>query len=135
MKISVEKREGGQLAVGIRGHEVLVDQPDEGEGSDTGPTPTELFVGGLAACVAYYAEIFLRRHNILTDNFRVECDFAMSSDRPTRVESIDLRVPVPEGFEAQWHDPLQRVLEHCAVHNSLRQAPTVRIRVVESGTA
>lgn len=38
MKVSVEHRGGGRLAIDIRGHEVLVDQPLDADGSDTGPT-------------------------------------------------------------------------------------------------
>jgi putative redox protein len=33
-------------------------------GGDVGPTPTELFVAGLASCVAFYARRYLRRHDI-----------------------------------------------------------------------
>ena len=35
----------------IRGHTITVDQPTEIGGDDVGPTPTELFVAGLASCV------------------------------------------------------------------------------------
>lgn len=31
---------------------MLVDQPVEADGTDSGPTPTELFVGSLSWCVA-----------------------------------------------------------------------------------
>ena len=135
MRITVEHRGGGRLALDIRGHEVLVDQPQEANGSDTGPTPEELFVGGLAACVAYFGELYLSRHGLLHDDFRVECSFEMATDRPPRVASIELRVPAPAGLDAAHHEQLQRVLEHCAVHNSMRLPPDVRIAVVEPSAA
>jgi putative redox protein len=40
-----------RFGVRIRGHELVSDQPREDGGEDTGPTPTELFIAGLAACV------------------------------------------------------------------------------------
>lgn len=132
MRMSVEWRGSDELAVRIREHEVLVGEPGEVGGSDAGPTPTELFVASLAACTGYYAELFLRRHAVLDDGFGVECSFAMSTDRPPRVESVDLSVTVPPGVDAQWHDALQRVVEHCAVYNSLRIPPDVRIHVVHA---
>lgn len=129
MRMTVDWRGSDRLSVHIRGHEVLVGEPSEAGGSDLGPTPTELFVASLAACVAYYAELFLRRHGVLTEDFGVECSFAMSGDRPTRVAAVDLTVTVPPGVDAQWHDALQRVVEHCAVHNSLQAPPQVRMHV------
>lgn len=135
MKMTVEHRGGGRLVLDIRGHEVLVDQPEDADGSDTGPTPEELFVGGLAACVAYFGELYLRRHGLLRDDFHVECSFVMATDRPSRVASIELRVPVPAALDASHHEQLQRVLEHCAVHNSMRLPPDVRITVVEPSAA
>ena len=132
MRMTVEWRGSDRLAVRIRDHEVLVGEPAEIGGSDAGPTPTELFVASLAACVAYYAEMFLRRHHQLDGGFGVECGFTVSSDRPARVETIDLAVTVPPGVDAQWHEALQRVVEHCAVQNSLRMPPEVRIHVAEA---
>lgn len=133
MRMSVRSLGGDRLAVRIRGHEVIVDVPEEADGTDAGPTATELFVAGLAACVGYYAEMFLRRHALSTDEFELQCDFTMSSEGQPRVASIDLEVPVPEALDPSVHDALQRVLDHCSVHNSLRHPPEVRIRVVEPG--
>ncbi len=127
MEMTVRARGGDRLAVDIRGHRVLVDVPETGDGTDTGPTATELFVAGLAACVAYYAEMFLRRHGLATDGLQVGCRFAMSDDRPARVDTIDIDVPVPGGLDEQTVASLQRVLEHCSVQNSLRQPPEVSI--------
>ena len=43
------------MRVSVRGHELATDQPVADGGDDTAPTPTEMFVGALAACVGYYA--------------------------------------------------------------------------------
>ncbi len=45
--MDVRGRVSTPLRLGIRGHEVVVDQPVADGGTDAGPTPTELFVGGL----------------------------------------------------------------------------------------
>lgn len=135
MEMTVRARGGDRLAVDIRGHEVLVDVPEAGDGTDTGPTATELFVAGLAACVAYYAEMFLRHHGHGSDGLEVGCSFTMSDDRPARVASVDLDVPVPEGLDERAIASLQRVLEHCSVHNSLRLPPEVSINLGVIATA
>ena len=55
----------------VRGHRVVVDQPADAGGQDSAPTPTELFVASLAACVAFYAGRFLTRHGYSRDGLAV----------------------------------------------------------------
>jgi len=119
---------GDRLAIRIRGHDLISDQPVEAGGEDAGPTPTELFVAGLAACVGFYAERFLRRHDS-DAGLSVTCDFAMSTDRPSRVASVDLRIDLPGSLREDLRDALLRAAEHCTVHNSLRTPPAVRIEI------
>lgn len=129
----VVRREGGdRYRMQVRGHQVLVDQPLDDGGEDTAATPTELFVAGLAACVAFYAGRFLRRHGISEDGLAVECDFAFASDRPARVGEISLRVLLPPGFPEVRRKALRSVVEHCTVHNTLRQPPAVEITLETS---
>jgi putative redox protein len=127
--ITVTQTRRDRFAVRIRGHELVTDQPMDAGGDDAGPTPTELFVAGLAACVGFYAERFLRRHEHSDAALSVSCDFAMSADRPSRVASIDLRIDVPGMLREDLRDALLRAADHCTVHNSLRTPPSVRIEV------
>ena len=64
-----------------------------------GPTPTELFVASLAACVAFYARRFLARHGLDATGLRVEAAYTMSPDRPARVHTITLRLLLPQPLE------------------------------------
>ena len=52
--IAVSYLGGDRLHIDVRGHELSADQPVEDGGGDTAPTPTELFVAGLSACVGFY---------------------------------------------------------------------------------
>ncbi len=122
---------GDRFLVRIRDHNLIIDQPLDEGGEDVGPTPTELFVAGLAACVGFYAERFLRRHGLPAHDLRVRTSFELSKDRPARVASIDLRVIVPAGLTSRQLEAMQAVVGHCTVHNSLRQPPEVRILLAE----
>ena len=120
---------GDAFAVRIRGHLVVTDQPSDAGGQDAGPTPTELFVAGLASCAAFYAGRFLRRHDIAPDELEVRAAFRMSGGRPARVEEITLQLDLPAGFPEHRRAALLRVVDACTVHNSLREAPTVHVQV------
>jgi hypothetical protein len=60
--VDVSFLEGETYEIGTRNHRVLVDQPERDGGADQAPTPTELFVGSLAACVAFYSGRYITRH-------------------------------------------------------------------------
>jgi len=118
---------GESYEVTVRGHRVVVDQPADGGGQDSAPTPTELFVASLAACVAFYAGRFLTRHGYSRDGLAVSAGYDMASDRPARVNNIRLTIRVPADLPPQRWAALRAVVSHCTVHNSLAFPPSVMI--------
>ncbi len=130
-EIEVLYAAGDRLLVDVRGHDFVVDQPSQSGGDDAGPTPTELFIASLATCIGFYAERFLRRHERTPQGLRVLAGYEMSTARPARVASIDVRLMVPEGTPASLRPALRAVVEHCTVHNTLSEPPSVRIDIEE----
>jgi uncharacterized OsmC-like protein len=127
--LDVAYRGGEQYEVEVRGHRVRVDQPVTAGGADRAPTPTELFVASLAACVAFAAGRYLTRHGFDRDGMQVRAGFAMAADRPARVAWIRIVVHPPAGLPAEQVPALAAVASHCAVHNSLADAPRIDVRV------
>lgn len=125
--MSIRHEGGDRYRIAIRGHEVLVDQPVEDGGDDAAPTPTELFVAGLASCVAFYGGRFLRRHELPTAGFEVDGEFELARDRPARVASIRIDVRLPEGFPEERRESFLAVVRHCTVHNSITMKPDIAI--------
>ena len=54
-----------------RGHEIIIDQPKEGKGDDTGMYPIEVFMSAFGACIGLYVNSFARRHEINTDEMKI----------------------------------------------------------------
>lgn len=127
-QIAVRHEAVDRFRIQIRGHEVVVDQPAPASG-DAGPTPTELFVASLAACAGFYARRFLARHGVADGELSIACDFGWASDH-SRVTAVALRVETPRGIPEELHSALMRVLEHCTVHESIRETPTVSYEIV-----
>ncbi|HET7519642.1 MAG TPA: OsmC family protein [Actinomycetes bacterium] len=125
--LSVTHQAADQFQLQVRGHRLRCDQPLAAGGTDQGPTPTELFVGSLAACAAFYARRFLARHDLDATGLRVEAAYTMSRDRPARVDTITLRLLLPGPLAEHRRRALLAVVEHCTVHNSLRTPPEVRV--------
>jgi uncharacterized OsmC-like protein len=133
--LSVTHQAADRFQLQVRGHRLLCDQPLADGGDDQGPTPTELFVGSLAACVAFYARRFLARHDLDAAGLRVEAGFTMSADRPARVDTITLRLLLPQPLEPNRRRALLAVVDHCTVHNSLRIPPEVQVTLAEPASA
>lgn len=134
--IAVSHLVGDQFEVAVRGHRLRVDQPVADGGQDTAPTPTELFVSGLAACVAFYARRYLARHGLATNGLCAEADYDFASD-PTRVGGITVRLRVPHGVPQDRWPALLAVASHCTVHNTFKVPPAISIELatVESVAA
>jgi putative redox protein len=133
--LNVTHQTGDRFQLRVRGHRLTCDQPQADGGGDQGPTPTELFVGSLAACVGFYARRFLARHDLDTTGLRVEAAFTMSPDRPARVDTITLRLLVPEPLAPNRRRALLAVVDHCTVHTSIRTPPEVHVTLAEPASA
>lgn len=119
---------GDRLLMTVRGHELYSDQPVVDGGEDTAATPTEIFLAGLAGCVAFYAERFLRRNGLTTERLAVTCDYTWA-ENPHRVGAISLDVEAPD-LTVEKREAFIRVIHHCTLHNTLLRPPDVRLTVV-----
>lgn len=116
--------------VRIRDHVLRVDQPTHEGGADSGPTPTELFVASLAACVAYTARRYLARHDLPADGLLVTAH-STGADRPARTGRIEVEVTLPHDFPPERSAALLAVASHCSVHSSLERPPEVSVALAE----
>jgi uncharacterized OsmC-like protein len=125
--ISVRHVGDDRFSIDIRGHVVHVDQPVYAGGTDTAPTPTELFVAGLASCIAFYGRRYLAHHDIAAEGFEVTAAYGMA-DRPARVTTVDVRITAPPALPGDRRAALLAVASRCTVHNSLADPPDVRVQ-------
>lgn len=126
-RLEVTHVEQDAYVVDVRGHRLQVDQPTEAGGTDTAPTPTELFAASLATCVAFYAGRYLHRHGLPRAGLRVRTEFILATDRPARVTSLHLVVVPPPELPEQRRAALLAVASHCTIHNTLHQPPEIDV--------
>jgi len=133
-EITVQHLGSNRFAIGIRGHRLVVDQPSDESHREEGPTPTELFVAALASCAAHFAHRVLVRDDPHA-TVGVRCGYRMTLDAPHRVERVDLHVTLPPGLSAQRRISVERAMQHCTVHESLRIPPRVEISLAPDAEA
>ena len=134
-QMTVRSLGADRYAVGLRGHELVVDQPTALGGTDAGPTPTELFVAGLASCVMFYAGRYLARHDIDREGLRMDVAWQLAEGRPPRVGSVTITLTPPPGLPSERVPAFLAVSRGCTVHHSLEQPPKVAIDVAGPSVA
>jgi putative redox protein len=129
--IDVHHESGDRFRISVGGHDVIVDQPGNG---DAGPTPTELWVASLAACAGFWARRFLSRHGVADGELSVSCEFGWAADH-SRVATIAMRIETARGVPEELRPALTRVLDHCTVHESLRIVPQISFEIASPALA
>jgi uncharacterized OsmC-like protein len=127
--IGVTQLANSRYQVAVGRHRLIVDQPQTAGGEDLGPTAVQLFATGLVACTAHYAGSYLIRHGLSAEGLVVVGDFDMANEGPPRITSMSVRITPPPGLPGDLKACLLAFADHCTVHNTLRQPPTVTIAV------
>ena len=121
---------GVRFTADIRGHKVTVDQPPQGGGQDTGPTPLELVPAALGTCVALFAKQFLVTRGLDATGLQVQV-FAAADSNPHRIGRFEVTVSVPRGVPEQYRAAIVRAAESCTVHHTLTHHPEIAVEVLE----
>ena len=118
--------DGVRFSIQVRSHELIVDQTLKGGGTDSAPTPIELLGAALGSCIAYYVRQFLKTRALPTDGLRVEVVQRKGSS-PSRVEEFLTRVVLPPDIPETFIPLVQRVVEACPAHNTLKMGASVKV--------
>jgi len=130
MDLITVRAAGGGATVSVRAHRLESDHAPADGGSDAGPSPAELFVASLGACMALAVATYCHSHGY-GDGVEVDLTYAMART-PTRLASIVVDIHVPAGFPEDRIEAARRVAELCPLHATLAQPPQVDVEIVLS---
>ncbi len=117
MRVVARRREGFRHEVEIEGgHTVVVDEPAEAGGADTGPRPTRLLAASLAACTAITMEMYAERKGWALDEVEVDVDVEYTGAVPT---SFAVALRLPEGLTEEQRERLLVIAGKCPVHKTI----------------
>ena len=121
-------REGTQVTIRARDFTWLGDEPTSAGGTDVGPTPYEILLGSLAACITitlrFYADhkgIPLKQVDVELEYDRVHADDCVGCDERADgwIERIQSRVTLHGTFDEPQRKRLSQVAARCPVHKTL----------------
>ncbi len=121
----------------IRGHKVVIDQPANAGGGDTGPTPLELVFASLAGCIGTIGRIVAMQQRIELRGLEIKVEGELDTDgllgKPIdgRVgfEGITITVGVDADMSQEEKEAfLREVDRRCPVSENLLNATPITIK-------
>ena len=107
------------------GREIVVDEPPDAGGTDTGPRPTQLLATSLAGCTAITIELYAERKGWDLDGLEVTVD--MRSDAERKPTHFAVEVALPEGLDEEQCKKLMVIAEKCPVHKLLEHGAEITV--------
>ncbi len=108
------------------GQTVRTDQPPQGGGEGTAPTPFVTFLASMGTCAGIYVLGFLRQRNLPTEGVRL-VQRMRSNPLNGMVEEIELDVQLPPSIPEKFHAAIVRAAELCAVKKHFENPPQISV--------
>jgi putative redox protein len=131
MEMEITFPGGARVDANFGSFSVKTDQPVQGGGDGSAPTPFATFLASIGTCAGIYVLGFCQQRNIPTDGIKIVQ--RMQADRATgMVGQIDLDIQLPADFPEKYKAAVIRSAEQCAVKKHLENPP--KFNVVTSMT-
>jgi putative redox protein len=98
------------------GHMLVVDEPQDRGGTDTGPRPTQLLAASLAGCTAITVEMYAERKGWDVGPIEVDVDVAYDGTVPS---TYAVALKLPRELSDDQRQRLLTVAAKCPVHRVL----------------
>lgn len=128
MEISFE---GGKVVKAqCRGHIIRTDQPEKSGGSDSAPSPFELYLAAIGTCAGIYVKSFCDNRNIPSDRIKLiqTVDYDEESKLPV---NIKIEIQLPADFPEKYRESVIHVAGLCKVEKSIKSPPVFEITAVQ----
>jgi putative redox protein len=140
MSIVIRSEQNYRTEMLIRNHTLIADEPLQDGGADEGPTPMEILVGTIGACVAVTTRAYAQRKNWPLESISVEVEMERfkrdeypdyTGDAPY-VHEVRERISFGGPLSDEQKARLMNVAAKCPVHLTLENPVIFIEKLVES---
>ena len=129
MEIEIMFPGGARVDANFGGFTLKTDQPIQGGGQGSAPTPFATFLASIGACAGIYVLGFCQQRQLPTQGIRIVQ--TMDFDRESgMVDKVTLDVVVPPDFPEKYRPALVRVADQCKVKKHLEHPPKFNVKAV-----
>ena len=121
---------GRRVDAQVGAHVVRTDQPRDNGGTDSAPSPYQLFLAAIGTCAGIFVEGFCTKRGISTEGIRI-VERPRSDPETGVLVAVELDLEVPPGFPEKYREALVRVVDGCSVKRAILAQPRFEVRTVE----
>ncbi|NOQ27673.1 MAG: osmotically inducible protein OsmC [Bacteroidales bacterium] len=108
------------------GQVIKTDQPVQGGGEGSAPTPFDLFLASIGTCAGIYVKGFCDQRGLSTENIKIIQK--LNFDPATRlIDKIDLEIQVPNDFPEKYKEAVVNSANLCAVKRHMQKPPEFNV--------
>ena len=105
---------------------VKTDQPPQGGGQGSAPTPFATFLASLGTCAGIYVLGFCRQRGIPAEGIRL-LQRMESNPLTGLVSRVTLDIQLPPAFPEKYREAVIRAAEQCAVKKHFEHPPAIEV--------
>jgi len=99
---------------------IHTDQPIQGGGDNTAPSPFVMFLSSLATCAGFYVKAFCDGRGLSVEGIEIIQTMEYNHES-RRIEKVIIDINLPSGFPEKYIDAVLKSANHCAVKQYLAQ--------------
>ena len=134
MEMIIDFPGGARVDAHFGPYTIATDQPPQGGGDGSAPTPFAVFLSSMGTCAGIYVLGFCRQRGLPTDGIRI-VQRMHSNPITGMVGKVDLEIQVPPDFPEKYRPSLVKSAELCAVKKHFEQPPVFDITTKEVAMA
>jgi len=108
---------------------IRTDQPHQGGGNGSAPTPFATFLASIGTCAGIYVLGFCRQRGLPTEDIRL-VQRLEANPATGMISKLVLDIQVPPDFPEKYRPALIRSAEQCAVKKHMEHPPQFEINTV-----
>jgi ribosomal protein S12 methylthiotransferase accessory factor len=109
-----------------KGFAIQTDQPEQAGGGGSAPSPFDLFLASIGACVGYYVLSFCQGRSIPTAGLKLNLQSERNKETGL-IGKIAIEILLPAEFPEKYKEAVKRAAELCAVKKHLESPPQFEI--------
>lgn len=132
MEMVIDFPGGARVDAHFGPYTVRTDQPIQGGGEGSAPTPFALFQASLGTCAGIYVLNFCRQRDLPTEGIRL-VQRIVPDPATGLVGRVELEILVPPTFPEKYHEALVRTASQCTVKKHIEHPPAFSVKTLVEG--
>jgi ribosomal protein S12 methylthiotransferase accessory factor len=128
MEMKITFPGGEKVNAEINNRIIPTDQPVEGGGDGSAPSPYDYFLASLGTCAGIYVLNFCQQRQIATEGLEItqNMEFTTTEGR-TKLTKVTMEIALPPGFPEKYRNAIVKAAGLCSVKKALMDPPEFEI--------